>query len=258
MAGLDVIFAREPAELPEGVRLLLVPYADLQAATWSRLKTWVEAGGVLWTGAAAAVTELAPLFGLRLSRRGGMGPPVAGSELTLRFVASWDDLDIGETLTVPLGESPHLPISPMRQPQAQVLAVDEADRPLLTGHAIGRGRAFFCAYPLEHLLTYGHEPNAWSHAHRLYRALRAEAGIRPTFSASDPALSLSTLNAQNTEGPARLLIAINHSLSPVTAQVFGREPLARVVDVESQTEIAVQDGAFTLTVDPWEVRVLAV
>ena len=50
MAGFDAVFVREPALPPEGVRLLLVPFADLLAPTWYQLQAWVEMGGVLWAG----------------------------------------------------------------------------------------------------------------------------------------------------------------------------------------------------------------
>ncbi|HID86020.1 MAG TPA: hypothetical protein EYP55_01415, partial [Anaerolineae bacterium] len=50
MAGFDAVFVREPALPPDGVRLLLAPFADLLASTWDGLRAWVEAGGVLWAG----------------------------------------------------------------------------------------------------------------------------------------------------------------------------------------------------------------
>ncbi|MBC7099068.1 cellulase family glycosylhydrolase, partial [Candidatus Bipolaricaulota bacterium] len=250
MAGFDVAFVREPGVPPEGVRLLLVPYGDLLASSWRDLKAWVEAGGVLWAGFGGAVPNLRDLFGVRPDRR--LRPPVPpqGIEGKLRLVEAFGDLEAGEEIFVPASDAPYLPVSPTK---ARVLAVDEDGNPALTVHPVGQGKAFFCPRSLEWLLTHGSEPHRRSPVHRLYRALRAEAGVRVPFEARHPALSLNLL--ENEEG-GKLLVAINHSDAPLEEEVHSQRTPRRVVDIESGKELALKGQGFHLSLEPWGVKVL--
>ncbi len=275
MAGFDVVFVPEPAlplseqrskdaeerrrtrpctsappRLRSKVRLLLVPFADLLAPTWYELQSWVEVGGVLWAGFGGVVPNLEELFGLRVERRRGFLSPPKGERTELRLVEPFGELATEEWVAVPAADAPFLPTAPTT---ARVLAVDEDGRPALTVHSVGRGKAFFCPRPLEWLLTSGTEVHRWSPIHRLYRALRAEAGILPPFETKQPALSLSVLEGEN---GAQLLVAINHGDAPLEVEVQCRQPLRRVLDVESGDELEVREGKFRLTVEPRGARVL--
>ena len=252
MAGFDVVFVREPALPPENVRLLLIPYGDLLASTWYDLRAWVEAGGVLWAGFAGAVPNLEQLFGVRVGRPSGILAPSQEELKELRLVEALGDLRAGEQIVLPAADVPYLPIAPR---EAKVLAVDGDGYPALTVHAIGRGKAFFCPRSLEWLLTHGSESHRRSPAHRLYRALRTEAGIRPPFEARHPALSLNLL--ENEEG-GQLLVAINHSDASLEEEVHSQRPPRRMLDVESGEELKIQEGVFQLSLGPWGVRVLKV
>ena len=250
MAGFDVVFVREPALPPENVRLLLIPYGDLLASTCYDLRAWVEAGGVLWAGFGGAVPNLEQLFGVRPGRPPSAFTPPQGGMGELRLVEGLGDLRAGEQIVVPVADAPYLPIAPR---EAKVLAVDGDGHPALTVHSVGRGKAFFCPRSLEWLLTHGSEPHRRSPAHRLYRALRTEAGIRPPFEARHPVLSLNLL--ENEEG-GQLLVAINHSDAPLEEEVHCQQPPCRVLDVESGDELEIQEGTFRLSLGPWGVRVL--
>jgi len=252
MASFDVHFVREPALPPEGVRLLLAPFADLLAPTWYELQDWVEAGGILWAGFGNAVPNLEELFGVRVGRRRGFLPPPQGERTELRLVGPFGDLEVGERVAVPAADAPYLPIAPTT---ARVPAVDGDGRPALTVHSVGRGKAFFCPRSLEGLLTSGAEVHGWSAAQRLYRALRTEAGIAPPFDTSQPALSLSVLEG---EKGAQLLVAINHGDISLEEEVRCRRPPGRVLDVESGDELEIQEGTFRLSLGPWGVRVLEI
>ena len=257
MAGFDVVFIREPALPPENVRLLLVPSAELLSPTWYDLQAWVEAGGVLWAGFGWAVPNLEELFGVRPERwRNLFTQPHKGIEAEqppfLRLREPFGDVQAGEQITIPATDAPHLPIVPTK---ARVLAVDGDNYPAITVHTVGRGQAFFCPRSLEWLLTTGIEPHRRSPVHRLYRALRAEAGITPPFDTSQPASSLSVLES---EGGAQLLVVINHGDASLEEEVRCRQSPGRVVDVESGDELEVREGTFQLSLEPWDVRVLEV
>jgi len=252
MAGFDVVFIREPALPPHGVRLLLAPLADLLSPTWHELQSWVEAGGVLWAGFGGAVPNLEQLFGVRLERWAKFPSPPQGERTELRLVEPFGDLAAGDQVAVPAADVPYLPIAPT---QAKVLAVDGDNHPALTVHTVGRGKAFFCPRSLEWLLTTGIEPHRRSPVHRLYRALRSEAGIVPRFEATHLALSLSVLEDEN---GVQLLVAINHGDAPLKEEVRCQRPPRRVLDVESGEELEVREGKFHLSLGPWGVRVLEI
>ncbi|HIQ05544.1 MAG TPA: hypothetical protein EYH31_07580 [Anaerolineae bacterium] len=257
MAGFDVVFIREPAPPPENVRLLLVPTAELLSPTWYGLQAWVEAGGVLWAGFGWAVPNLEKLFGVRPERwRNLFTQPHQGTAAKqapfLRLAEPFGDMPAGEQVSIPAADAPHLPIVPTK---ARVLAVDGDNHPALTVHAVGRGKAFFCPRSLEWLLTTGIEPHRRSPVHRLYRALRSEAGIVPLFEARHPALSLSVLED---ESGTQLLVAINHGNAPLEEEVRCQRPPRRVLDVESGDELEVQERTFRLSLEPWGVRVLEI
>ncbi len=252
MASFDVVFIREPALPPEGVRLLLIPYGNLLASTWYDLGAWVEAGGVLWAGFGGAVPNLERLFGVRPGRSPSAFTPPQGGMGELRLVEALGDLQAGEQIALPAANAPYLPIIPTK---AKVLAVDGDGRPALTVHSVGRGKAFFCPRSLEWLLTTGIEPNRRSPLHRLYRALRTEAGITAPFEARHPALSLSVLES---ESGTRLLVAINHSDAPLEEEIHSKEPLRRVLDIESGKELELNGRVLRLSLGPWGVQVLEI
>ncbi len=244
MGGFDVVFVREPELPPQGIRLLLVPYADLLSPTWGDLLAWVEGGGVLWAGFAGAVPGLERLFGVR---PGGwpLVPPREGKG-TLRMREDFGSLREGEEIRLPAAVAPSLPIVPVG---ARVLAVDERGDPVITVHRVGKGKAFFCSRSLEWIAAQGTRPPI----HRLYAALRAEAGIEVPYEPPNPALSLSIL--EDGEG-GELVVAINHGDAPLEGVVHSRRPLRGIVDMERGEELEVGEGGFRLSLGPWDVRVL--
>lgn len=253
MAGFDVVFIRELALPPsEQVRLLLAPFADLLAPTWYKLQGWVEAGGVLWAGFGNAVPNLEELFGVRPERWAKFPSPPQGERTELRMVETFGDLRPKEQVAVSAVEAPYLSVAPTK---ARVLAVDQQGRPALTINAVGQGKAFFCPRSLEWLLASGAEPHRRSPVHRLYRALRSEAGISPPFEAAQPLLSLSVLEDGS---EMRLLVAVNQSDAPLEEEVRCERPPRRVLDVESGEELEVREGKFRLSLKPWGVRVLEI
>ena len=250
MAGFDVLFVREPELPPPDVRLLLIPYGDLLAATWRDLREWVEGGRVLWAGFAGAHAEEPLQPGHRPGR--ALNAFATPREGELRLVEGFGDLRAGERIPMPAADSPCLPVFPTR---ARVLAVDEEGRPVLTVHTVDRGKAFFSSRPLEWVSAGGRGLHRRPPIHRLYRALRTEAGIRPPFGTAQPLLSLSVLEG---EDEAQLLVVINHADASLEEGVHCRRPPSRVVDVESGEELEVREGAFRLSLEPWGVRVLIV
>ncbi len=249
MAGFEAIFIREPELPPQGVKLLLVPYGDLLGSTWRDLRAWVEAGGVLWSGFAGAVPDLEKLFGVRPAR----SLDALGSrerEEKLRFLERLGDLAPGELIPLLARDSPRLPIAPTK---ARVLAVDGEDRPFLTVHRVGRGKAFFSSRPLEWLLADEGGSCPRAPVHLIYRALRTEAGISLPLEAGHPALSLSVLENERGEW---VLIAINHGGTSLEGNVRAFFPLRHVWDIETGDELRGGEHGFRLELGPWGVRAL--
>ncbi|NOZ72358.1 MAG: cellulase family glycosylhydrolase, partial [Chloroflexi bacterium] len=256
MAGFDAIFLREPALPPEGIKLLLVPFADLLAPTWQLLQSWVQEGGILWAGFGGAVPNLEELFGLRLARPQNRLVPTPreqqGGKVMLRLLERFHNLPAGEEIAIAGNSTPCLTVAPT---QATVLALADDGHPALTVRDLGKGKAFFAPCSLEQQLIEESESNRWSHVYRLYQALRRMAGIIPLFEATRPSLSLSLL--EDREG-AQLIVATNHSDTRLQEKLYCPRGDGRVTDIESGEKVGIHKGAFFLGMEPWGVRVLKV
>ncbi len=247
MAGFDATFVREQTPLPEGVRLLLVPWADLLSPTWERLQRWVEQGGVLWAGFSSAIPNLEELFGVRVDDP----EPNHQHSFLLRMTNPFGGFHAGERIELPTSEVPYLPITVTT---ARPLATDSAGRPAITVNSTGKGKAYFCPRSVESLLSMGDESYARVFVHRLYQALQAAAKIAQPFTTTQPALSLYMLEKDN---GTQLLLAINHSASPLEGKITSHQH-QQLLDIETGDDIPAQQQTYTLLLPPWGVRMMKI
>ena len=222
MAGLNPDFVRDVERL-SGYRLALLPGGfRLKSPEWERLEAWVAGGGTLYVSYVGTVGGIyAPnferLFGCRHRLRYGQLEQPEEPTVTLRFQARLGGIEAGDELTLPRGplgrESAYLPVEPAG---AEVVAVDGRGRPALLRHRLGSGRVILSAYPVEFMLLNTPDANLQTEAHRLYRALAEEAGVRLRFAGACPQLELAALTSP--EGEA-LLAVINHAHRPAQCTV---------------------------------------
>ncbi|TWE07916.1 glycoside hydrolase 5 family protein [Rudaeicoccus suwonensis] len=199
-ADLGPVFVREPEVLPDGADLVLVPSVKaLTVPTWHGLERAAAAGrtvyvsyglgdspvqrGPWWTG-------LEELFGVRHTLRYGMVEPVDDDVVEVRFLASFGGFEVGETLRFEAAGSAGgrsiLPVELVGDDAgAQIVAVDQHDRPVLVRRRHGDGQAVLCTLPVEYFAARRPRVNpedTW----RLYAALAAEAHVERRASIADP------------------------------------------------------------------------
>jgi hypothetical protein len=126
----------------------------------------------------------------------------------------------------------------VRPTEAEVIATDAHGRPAILERRVGEGRIVLCTYPLEHFGAARPRANP-EETYRIYRALRALAGIEvPVDSGRPDVLVDSLLGADGT----RYVWAISESAEPVvfTPVVPDGATLERVLDGTSVEQIELQ------------------
>ena len=195
-AGLGPAFVREPEPVPDEARLVLVPSVKaLTAPTWQRLAERAADGRTLYVSYGLGDspvqrgpwwTGLEATFGVRHALRYGLVEPVEDAVVEVRLLTGFGSLAAGDTLRFAAAGSAGgrsiLPVVPL---DAEVLAVDQHDRPVLTRQRHGRGQAILCTLPVEYFAAQTARVNpedTW----RLYDALAVDAGIERPVAIADP------------------------------------------------------------------------
>lgn len=195
-AGLGPAFVREPYPVPSDARLVIVPSVKaLTVPTWHELAAQVDRGqtiyvsyglgdspvqrGPWWTG-------LESTFGVRHTLRYGMIEPVLDDSVDVRFLSDFGSIAAGEVLHFAAAGSPGgRSILPVVAVDAEVIAVDQHDRPVLTRHRRGTGQAILATIPVEYFAARSARVNpedTW----RLYDALAETAGVERPVRVPDP------------------------------------------------------------------------
>ncbi len=206
-ADLAPAFLREHDGLEDGYALYIVPSVkQLTAPTWFRLQELAEGGATVWVsyspGGNASQrgpwwSNTAELFGVRNGLAYGLNDPIEDDEVQLRFVAPLGDLEPGEVLTFRAAGGPDsrafLPVEVL---DAEIVAVDGHDRPVILRKRHGAGQAVLSTYPFEHLAAAAHRVNP-ENTWRLYSALAVEAGATPPVTVADPRVLVDALEHQD-------------------------------------------------------------
>jgi endo-1,4-beta-mannosidase len=228
-ADLRVTAARERDGLPEQTKLFLAPCTrQLTAPGMRTLQERVSAGAVLYLSYFAGSTDtqrgpwlygLQEIFGVRHLLRYGLTDPIEGRELPVTFRERFGAIAAGERLCFAVGGNVHgdsfLPVEPAG---AEVVAVDDQDRPVLLVGRCGRGTTVLCTLPLEYMAARTPRVNpepTW----RIYDALSDLAGVPRPLRCADPRVSCITL--EGVEGPG-LASVTNLSPEPLEATLIER------------------------------------
>jgi endo-1,4-beta-mannosidase len=228
-ADLAVVLAREVDGLPDDARLFILPSAkQLLATSWTRLRELAEGGATVY--ASHFVGEHAnqrgswwpnvdETFGVVKQSRYGLIEPIVEDVLRARFVANFGDIAAGEILEFAVGGNENsrsfLPVVPT---DAEVLAVDENDRPVLLRRRVGKGQFVLSTYPLEYMAAVTPAVNP-EPTHRLYSALAAESGVVQDVRVDDPRVCVSELVRDD---GARLIWLVSQSEQPLSVRPLVR------------------------------------
>ena len=202
-ADLPAVLAREADGVPTDAKLIIIPSTkQLLATTWTTLRTLVKDGATVY--ASYFVGEhanqrgpwwpnLDETFGVTKQSRYGLIEPVVEDVLSAHFVADFGTIAKGETLEFAVGGNENsrcfLPVVPT---DAEVIAVDAHDRPVLLRRRVGKGQFILSTYPLEYFASVTPAVNP-EPTHRIYEALAAETGTQPDVTVDDPRVMVSEL-----------------------------------------------------------------
>ncbi|MBB2890313.1 cellulase family glycosylhydrolase [Flexivirga oryzae] len=231
-SGLGPAFIREPEPVPDKARLVIVPSVKaLTAPTWRHLNEQAANGrtvyvsyglgdspiqrGPWWTG-------LEPTFGVRHALRYGLVEPVEDDVVEVRLLVDFGSLQAGDTLRfTAAGSAGGRSILPVLPLDAEVVAVDQHGRPVLTRKRHGDGQAVLCTLPVEYFAARTSRVNpedSW----RLYDALAVEAGVERRINIDDPRVLTDGLTHRDGDEFGWL---INASADTVDVDAYGVDRL---------------------------------
>jgi endo-1,4-beta-mannosidase len=260
-AGLSLAFPRErlDGEWPDA-QLVLAPaplttttssLLHLRTSTWSGATQLHDKGGTLYLSCSTetAIPGLENLAGVRIVDRAPID-----HEVLLRFIAPFGDLAPGDEIRLPApAPTPHLRGVLLEATDAQVLAVDQEQNPVLTIARRGAGATIVCSQPLELILAdlpdaHGPDDRSW----RLYAAIAQTAAAPAPARIAHPDVTNGVLT-----GPGGgLLVATNHSAHSVTAPVVGPTDAGKLT-VLHPAGVVITDGPEpTLDMEPFSVTIL--
>lgn len=232
-AGLGPAFVREPEPVPAKARLVVVPSVKaLTVPTWHHLAECAADGQTVYVSYGLGDTpiqrgpwwtDLEPIFGVRHTLRYGMVEPVLDDVVEVRFRTGFGRIAAGDTLHFTAVGSPGgRSILPVEAIDAEVIAVDQHDRPVLTRRRHGAGQAILSTLPLEYFAAHSPRVNpedTW----QLYDALADEAGVERAARVDDPRVLVDGLSHRDGREFAWL---INASGETIDLQLYGVDRLS--------------------------------
>ena len=134
------------------------------------------------------------MFGVEHQLTHGLVDPIEDEEVVVTFVRDFGSIPEGSRLELRAGGNQHVRVFlPVRPVAAEVVAVDQRNRPVLLERAAGGGgRMVLCTYPLEQLAAATARVNpepTW----RIYDALATVAGLSRPVTVEDPRVMAAEL-----------------------------------------------------------------
>lgn len=258
-AGLKTAFPREYSDW-QNYPMLFLPspltgtnsfLVHVHTDFWEKVRKYVQNGGVLYASLCGdtAIPEMESLFGARLVDHA----PV--SNVKLKIVNIWGSLSRGEVFDYSASAgNPRQWAATLTIHGGSVIAVDQDDRPALVANRLGKGKTLLCAYPVEHYLA--NVPAAFDkveNTHRIYRAFREWAEVRPRFWTNQPSVEAVSLDAQD----RGYVVVVNHSPKPQTATVISRLPLKSIRRIMPNGEqpFSLNGSQWHLDLQPYDAAV---
>jgi endo-1,4-beta-mannosidase len=237
-----VIYELDVERVSGSARLLVAPSTILAlTTTWRRLLEFVEGGGVLYVSLArgfgslrasheAATHMWSELMGVECSLRAGSVGVRYHGEVSVVFAKSFGLVGGGEKITV----SAEVPVYTyeLKPVDAEVLAVDESERPVFFRAKRGRGCVYVSAIPVE-LIEATAEYMEWTgKLQLLYKSLAREAGIPTVYEASSPEVEVKPFYGESGD----IVIAVNHGEDKTTT-ITSSKPIESISKIGGDAEV---------------------
>jgi endo-1,4-beta-mannosidase len=244
-ADLPVALLREVDGLEPGHRLYLVPSTkQLTAPGWRALEGFAHDGAVVYVsycaGANAAqrgpwYADLNGMFGVEHQLSYGLVDPIEDEEVVVTFVRDFGSIPEGSRLEFRAAGNEHSrAFLPVRPTDAEVVAVDQRNRPVLLERRAGGGRLVLCTYPLEHMAAVTPRVNP-EPTYRLYDALAELSGVTRPVTVEDPRVLAAELRHRDGR---RFAWLVSQAAAEITVKPTVEGHLADLQTGEPATEVA--------------------
>jgi endo-1,4-beta-mannosidase len=244
-ADLPVAVMRELDGLEAGRRLYLLPSAkQLTAPGWRALERFARDGAVVYVSycAGATGTQRGPwyaglnaMFGVEHQLSYGLVDPIEDEEVVVTFVRDFGSIPEGSRLEFRAAGNEHSrAFLPVRPTDAEVVAVDQRNRPVLLERRAGGGRLVLCTYPLEHMAAVTPRVNP-EPTYRLYDALAELSGVTRPVTVEDPRVLAAELRHRDGR---RFAWLVSQAAAEITVKPTVEGHLADLHTGEPATEVA--------------------
>jgi endo-1,4-beta-mannosidase len=246
-ADLRVGLMRELDGLEPDRRLYLVPSTkQLTAPGWRALERFAHGGAVVYVSycAGANVAQRGPwyadlngMFGVEHQLSYGLVDPIEDEEVVVTFVRDFGSIPEGSRLEFRAAGNEHSrAFLPVRPTDAEVVAVDQRNRPVLLERRAGGGRLVLCTYPLEHMAAVTPRVNP-EPTYRLYDALAELSGVTRPVTVEDPRVLAAELRHRDGR---RFVWLVSQAAAEITVKPTVEGHLADLRTGEPATEVALQ------------------
>jgi endo-1,4-beta-mannosidase len=244
-ADLPVALMRELDGLEAGRRLYLLPSAkQLTAPGWRALERFARDGAVVYVSYCAGATgtqrgpwyaDLNAMFGVEHQLSYGLVDPIEDEEVVVTFVRDFGSIPEGSRLEFRAAGNEHSrAFLPVRPTHAEVVAVDQRNRPVLLERRAGGGRLVLCTYPLEHMAAVTPRVNP-EPTYRLYDALAELSGVTRPVTVEDPRVLAAELRHRDGR---RFAWLVSQAAAEITVKPTVEGHLADLHTGEPATEVA--------------------
>jgi endo-1,4-beta-mannosidase len=244
-ADLPVALMRELDGLEPGRRLYLVPSAkQLTAPGWRALEGFAREGAVVYVSYCAGATaaqrgpwyaDLNGMFGVEHQLSYGLVDPIEDEEVVVTFERDFGSIPEGSRLQYRAAGNEHSrAFLPVRPTDAEVVAVDQRNRPVLLQRPVSAGRLVLCTYPLEHMAAVTPRVNP-EPTYRLYDALAELSGVTRPVTVEDPRVLAAELRHRDGR---RFVWLVSQAAAEITVKPTVEGHLADLHTGEPATEVA--------------------
>jgi endo-1,4-beta-mannosidase len=258
-ADLPVGIMRERDGLDAGAKLYLAGSTkQLTAPAWRDLERFANGGAVVYVSYSAGPSRAHPgpwyadldgMFGVEHQLTYGLVDPIEDEEVVVTFARDFGPIPVGARLDFRAGGNErsrsYLPVRPAG---AEVVAVDQPDRPVVLERRAGGGRLVLCTYPLEHMAAVTPRVNP-EPTYRLYDALAEVAGVTRPVTADDPRVLASELRHRD----GRRFVWL---VSQAAAEVTVKPTLSGSLRDSRLSALATGEPVEEVTLGAYGVRVL--
>ena len=254
----NVLDMKSRPKVPADSEIIFAPtIRRLTSPYWRSLINFVEKGGWLYVSYSSDgwVHLFEELFGAKHNLRFGL-VDLPKEKVKITFVKDFGNISEGDTLEF-LTENltRDAAFCPVVTTTAEVIAVDDNNRPALLLNEIGEGKVIFSTYPLEHYSSTLIDGSARQPLYKFYSAICAAKGIRPPLMKDNKNVELGIL--LNNSGIIHAY-AINHSWDEEEITIYSMKKIKSCIQMDFEGEVILEENSFRFSMGSKEVKLFEI